>query len=259
MTRFSALSLNVNMGLEMSRRRFILPALRDAIRSVDADVVLLQEVLGEHAGFARRHAGWPSQSQHEYLADTSWPHHAYGRNAVFDAGHQGNAVLSRFPISSQRNHDVSIAGHEPRGLLHVEIAVPGLDAPLHVVSVHLGLREAHRREQVAALCRLVARAIPADAPLLVAGDFNDWRMRGHAPLLSTGLHEAFETAHGRLARTFPARAPLLPLDRMYLRNLRAAELHVFSQRPWNRMSDHAALHAELTAQDTTHGEGATIS
>jgi endonuclease/exonuclease/phosphatase family metal-dependent hydrolase len=245
MTQFSVLSLNINMGLDIRRRRFVLPALRDAIRSVGADVVLLQEVLGEHAGHARRHAGWPSQPQHEYLADTLWRHHAYGRNAVFTEGHQGNAVLSRFPISSQQNHDVSIIGHEPRGLLHATLDVPGLHSPLHVISVHLGLRESHRQCQVAALCD-VARAIPRDAPVLVAGDFNDWRLRGHAPLLSSGLHEAFESAHGRLARTFPARLPLLPLDRMYLRNLRTVELAVLGRSPWDRLSDHAGLHASLT-------------
>jgi len=246
MTQFSVLSLNINMGLDIRRRRFVLPELRDAIRSVGADIVLLQEVLGEHAGHARRHAGWPSQPQHEYLAETLWPHHAYGRNAVFTEGHQGNAVLSRFPISSQQNHDVSIVGHEPRGLLHALLDVPGLRSPLHVISVHLGLRESHRQFQVAALSELVSRGIPRDAPLLVAGDFNDWRLRGHALLLSSGVHEAFESAHGQLARTFPAQLPLLPLDRMYLRNLRTAELEVLASSPWNRLSDHAGLHASLT-------------
>src|SRR5207342_1551485 len=217
MTQFSVLSLNINMGLDIRRRRFVLPELRDAIRSVGADIVLLQEVLGEHAGHARRHAGWPSQPQHEYLAETLW-----------------------------QNHDVSIVGHEPRGLLHALLDVPGLRSPLHVISVHLGLRESHRQFQVAALSELVSRGIPRDAPLLVAGDFNDWRLRGHALLLSSGVHEAFESAHGQLARTFPAQLPLLPLDRMYLRNLRTAELEVLASSPWNRLSDHAGLHASLT-------------
>jgi len=245
MARITVLSLNINAGFDLSRRRFLLPALRDAIHDVGADVVLLQEVLGAHAGHARRHPQWPEEAQHAYLAGTLWPHHAYGRNANLAEGHQGNAVLSRFPISSQQNHDVSIIGHEPRGLLHATLDMPGLHSPLHVISVHLGLRESHRQFQVQALCD-VARAIPRDAPVLVAGDFNDWRLRGHAPLLSSGLHEAFESAHGKLARTFPARLPLLPLDRMYLRNLRTVELAVLGSSPWDRLSDHAGLHASLT-------------
>lgn len=247
MQGFTVLSLNINMGLDMSRRRLVLPRLRDAVHDTGADVVLLQEVMGEHAGRAQRHAGWPSLPQHEYLADTLWPHHAYGRNAVFDGGHQGNAILSRFAILTRRNVDVSIAGHEPRGLLHASLAVPGLDAPLHVVSVHLGLRESHRQTQVRQLGTLTS-GLPQGAPLLVAGDFNDWRMRGHAPLLAAGLHEAFETAHGRVARTFPARWPSLPLDRLYLRDARAVELAVLHGAPWSRLSDHAALFARIEAK-----------
>ena len=240
----TVLSVNINMGLDVSRRRFVLPRLRDAVRQTDADVVLLQEVIGEHAGLARRHPQWPSQPQHEYLAESIWPHHAYGRNAVFSGGHQGNAVLSRFPILAQRNVDVSIAGHEPRGLLHALLDVPGLDIPLHVVSVHLGLRESHRRRQVRQL-RALACGIPTDAPLVVGGDFNDWRLRGHAPLLAAGMHEAFETANGRVARTFPAKWPALPLDRLYLRGACAVELAILYGARWSGLSDHAALLARI--------------
>jgi endonuclease/exonuclease/phosphatase family metal-dependent hydrolase len=246
MPDFTILSVNINMGLDLSRRGFVLPRLRDAIRHTGADVVLLQEVMGEHAGLAQRHLDWPSQPQHEYLAESVWPHHAYGRNAVFAGGHQGNAVLSRFPVMAQRNVDVSIAGHEPRGLLHALLEVPGLVAPLHVVSVHLGLRESHRRRQVAQLCALV-RDITPGAPLVVGGDFNDWRLCGHGPLLATGMFEAFEAATGRVARSFPAKWPALPLDRIYLRGLRTVELAVLCRAEWSRLSDHAALLARIRA------------
>ncbi|MFL6591097.1 MAG: endonuclease/exonuclease/phosphatase family protein [Luteimonas sp.] len=250
MSDCTILSVNINMGLDVTRRRFVLPRLRDAVRQTGADVVLLQEVIGEHTGPARRHRDWTSQPQHEYLAEAIWPHHAYGRNAVLANGHQGNAVLSRFPIVAQHNVDVSIAGHEPRGLLHVQLAVPGLHRPLHVVSVHLGLRESHRRRQVAQLCAL-ARGIPPGAPLVVGGDFNDWRLRGHAPLLAAGMHEAFEAATGRVARTFPATWPTLPLDRMYLRDARAVELGVLRRATWSRLSDHAALLACIHCERNT--------
>mgnify|MGYP003296245640 CR=1 FL=1 len=239
------LSLNANAGFDLSRRRFVLPALRAAVRTVGADIVFLQEVLGAHAGHARRHAAWPQAAQHEYLAETLWPHHAYGRNAIHAEGHQGNALLSRFTIVHHRNHDVSIAGHEPRGLLHGVLRLPRGRREVHVVCVHLGLREAHRQQQIALLCRLVEDGIPADAPLVVAGDFNDWRGRGHAALQRAGLREAFEQTGGQLARTFPARLPLLPLDRIYLRNARASSVGVLSARPWSHLSDHAALFAEI--------------
>ncbi len=237
------LTLNVNAGFDVTRRRFLLPALRDAVHAVDADIVLLQEVLGRHAGHARRHPQWPAQPQHEYLAHAIWPHHAYGRNAVFPEGEQGNALLSRFAISAVENRDVSIPGHEARGLLHARLDVPGGD--LHVICTHLGLLESHRRQQLRSLRRVVEQHIPDEAPLIVAGDFNDWRARGHDMLVDAGLQEAFHVAHGRLPRTFPARRPVLPLDRIYFRNAAVCSASVLSSRPWSQLSDHAGLFAEL--------------
>lgn len=59
--------------------------------------------------------------------------------------------------------------------------------------------------------------------MIIAGDFNDWKSHGNRTLgLQRDLHEAFERHHGHLARTYPARLPLLRLDRIYLRN---AESH----------------------------------
>ena len=245
MAAFTLLTLNIHQGFSASGRRAILDDLRLAIASVSADVVCLQEV-GSHDPGSPRHAGWPDAPHYEVLADTLWPQYAYGRNAVFPGGHLGNAVLSKYPIARYVNHDVSVAGAEPRGALWCVLDVPGQSAPLHVVCVHLGLRESHRRRQLEALCRLVDREIPADAPLLVAGDFNDWRQRADHILARCGLREAFVAATGQPARTFPARWPLLPMDRVYLRNARVEVAQVLSGRPWSHLSDHAPLRVQLT-------------
>ena len=245
MPALNVLTLNAHMGFSTSRRRFVLPALREAIREVSADLVFLQEVLGAHAHHARRHADWPDEPQYEFLADSIWHQHAYGRNAAYPHGHHGNALLSKFAILRQRNHDVSVHGHEQRGLLHCVLDVPAGNRDLHVVCVHLGLREAHRQRQLGLLCELLRDEVPGDAPVIVAGDFNDWRMRGHPLLEACGLHEAFVAAHGRLARTFPSRNPLLPLDRIYLRGVHAIDPRVLKARPWSRLSDHAPLLARV--------------
>jgi endonuclease/exonuclease/phosphatase family metal-dependent hydrolase len=60
-----------------------------------------------------------------------------------------------------------------------------------------------------------------------------------------GLQEAFEHLHGRVARTFPSRWPLLPVDRIYLRNARIEAARVLTGRPWSHLSDHAPLLARI--------------
>ncbi|MEG3191212.1 endonuclease/exonuclease/phosphatase family protein [Lysobacter sp. D1-1-M9] len=247
MPALNVLTMNAHMGFSLFKRRFVLPELREAIRSVSADVVFLQEVLGAHARHSLRHANWPQGPQYEYLADTIWPQYAYGQNSAYPDGHHGNALMSKFPIVRQENRDVSVHGHEGRGLLHCVLDPPGQSTPLHAICVHLGLRDAHRRRQVDLLCRMVQEEIPPAAPLIVAGDFNDWRLKAHQRLLRCGLHEVFARAHGRPVPTFPASWPLLPLDRIYLRHLHAGHCDVLSSRPWSHLSDHAPLLAGLCA------------
>ncbi len=241
------LTVNTHKGFTVMNRRFVLPELRDAVRAVNADVVFLQEVQGTHDRHSRRITSWPAAPHYEFLADEIWPQYAYGRNAVYPNGHHGNAVLSKFPIVAHQNHDVSVGRHEARGLLHCTLSVPGEATTIHAICVHLGLMEMHRRRQLELLCEIVARQVPADAPLLVAGDFNDWRDRAHRVLKrGAGLDEVFVRAQGRAARTFPARLPLLRLDRIYVRNAHAHRPVALPRHPWSRLSDHAPLAAEVT-------------
>jgi len=244
---FTILTVNTHKGFGFLNRRFILHELRAAVRSVSADVVFLQEVLGEHELHAAQVPDWPQAPHYEFLADSLWSDFAYGRNAVYPAGHHGNALLSKFAIVQHENHDVSIGSTpEPRGLLHCVLRLPGDGQELHAVCVHLGLRETHRQQQVALLCALI-EALPVDAPLVVAGDFNDWRLRVHEQLdRRTGLREVFVQAHGEAARTFPARWPLLRLDRVYVRSAAVHTPLVLPRRPWSHLSDHAPLAAQIS-------------
>jgi endonuclease/exonuclease/phosphatase family metal-dependent hydrolase len=237
------LTLNIHKGFTSFNRRFVLRELREAIRSVGADIVFLQEVVGGHQS---QEPGWPLQPHYEFLAESIWGYSAYGRNAVYTQGHHGNAVLSKFPILGFHNHDVSAGNVEKRGLLHCILDLPGRIPGIHVICTHLGLREWQRRRQLDGLCELVSSHIPDRAPLFIGGDFNDWRQRAHTVLTRcAGLQEAFVTRQGSAARSFPARRPILRLDRLYYRNASVGECRVLSQQPWSHLSDHAALQAEM--------------
>lgn len=242
----TVMTVNIHKGFTTFNRRFILPELRDAVRKVGADVVFLQEVLGTHEGHGRRFDDWPEAPHYEFLADSIWPQYAYGRNMVYPTGHHGNAVMSKFPIVHYQNHDVSIAGPEKRGLLHCVLRVPGHVMDVHAICVHLGLAESHRQLQLEQLCAMVRSEVPDNAPLVVAGDFNDWRRRAHDYLWrEVGLREIFVTAYGEAAKTFPALFPLLSLDRIYVRNCSVHLPVVLPRKPWAHLSDHAPLAAEI--------------
>ena len=208
--------------------------------------MLFRSVTGSHTHHGDKFDNYPETPHYEFLADSIWPDFAYGRNAVYDKGDHGNAVMSKFPIVRFENHDVSISGPERRGLLHCELQIPGRSVNVHAICVHLSLTESHRVQQMGKLCDLVHSSVPAQAALIVAGDFNDWRHRA-CKLLAEGaaLHDVFVQAYGKPARTFPARLPLLRLDRIYVRNAIGHAPVVLPSKPWSHLSDHAPLAAEI--------------
>ena len=243
---FKVLTVNIHKGFTFFNRKFILSELRDAVRHVGADVVFLQEVTGNHVKHAEKFNNFTQAPHYEYLADSIWSQFAYGRNAVYTNGHHGNAVLSKFPIVRFENRDISISGPERRGMLHCELHVPGQSRNVHAICVHLSLLEAHRTQQMQMLCDLVRKEIPTRAPVVVAGDFNDWRRRAHKQLArSANLHEVFVQANGHAARTFPARLPMLQLDRIYVRNALDHTPILLPSKPWSHLSDHAPLAADI--------------
>lgn len=235
---------NLHKGMSVFHRRHVLPAQRQALAALDLDLVFLQEVQGRHVHRARRHADWPTKPQHAALAGDH--HHAYGANAIYRAGHHGNAILSRHSILGWHNEDLSLGRLERRGLLHARIRLPGRDRPLHAFSVHLNLRAVDRRRQLVALVDYIGDQVPEREAFILAGDFNDWRQEACVVLEDAlGAQEAFRRRHGRLAATFPVRRPVLRLDRIYVRGLDVAEARVHSTLAWRGLSDHAPLSAVL--------------
>lgn len=236
---------NIHKGFSQFNRRMVIHELRERLHSLDADVVFLQEVQGLHSLHGQVYADWPRAPQHEFLADERWEQTAYGQNALYDHGHHGNAILSRFSIVSSFNQDVSAHRFERRGLLHCEMQLPGVDQTAHCFCVHLSLTGGSRRRQMEAMVDRVESIVPSDAPLIIAGDFNDWLNHAEPHLARRlGLTEAFR-ASGRPARSFPSRMPMLRLDRIYVRGFDVQTAAVHAGPVWGNISDHAPLTAEL--------------
>ena len=244
----SVTTYNIHKGFSQFNRRMMVHELRERLRHLNSDLVFLQEVQGLHLGHAATHANWPTAPQHEFLAEAVWDSTAYGHNMVYDHGHHGNAILSRFPIVTSHNEDVTDLRFERRGLLHCQVAVAGFARPVHCVCVHLSLIGRSRKRQLAQLAESLAHWAPGDTPVIVAGDFNDWRNHAHDLLVERmGLTEVFTGDAGRPVRSFPASLPFFRLDRIYVRGFAVASTEVHFGRPWSRISDHAALTTRLTA------------
>ncbi|MDJ0838175.1 MAG: endonuclease/exonuclease/phosphatase family protein [Acidobacteriota bacterium] len=240
------LSYNIHKGFNLGNTRFVLSEIREALKDIHADMVFLQEVVGDHKVHRRRIDAWPNAAQFEFLADRLWPHHAYGKNAIYEAGHHGNAILSKFPFDTFDNQDISTNPLERRGLLHGVVHIPHTTQRLHAICLHLDLTKRGRTRQVEDLCRRIEQEVPHNEPLVICGDFNDWSLRVTNILKrELDVHEAHYNIHDKHARTFPAVMPMLKLDRIYFRGMVPLRAETLTGTPWRNLSDHAAVFAEL--------------
>ncbi|MCW5220546.1 endonuclease/exonuclease/phosphatase family protein [Verminephrobacter aporrectodeae] len=219
-------------------RRLEIHNLGLAVEQLDADIVCLQEVRKLHRREARYFRHWPQLPQAEFLAPQGYEA-VYRTNAVTRHGEHGNALLSRWPVLGHQHEDMSDHRFEQRGLLHVQLDAHG--HRLHVIVLHLGLVPASRMRQIERLQGFIEREVPPTAPLVVAGDFNDWGRQIRRMLAGFALFEC----DAPQAFTYPARLPLARLDHVYARGLTPLSLHVPCGRVWWRMSDHLPLIAEF--------------
>jgi endonuclease/exonuclease/phosphatase family metal-dependent hydrolase len=201
----------------------------DVLEELDADVVALQEVASQRA-----HQNFLVDLEH-----ATGYHIASGPLFQRRGADLGNAILSRHPIRSVAHLDLAVDGYEPRGALDVCIDL-GTSCSLRVLATHLGLRPGERREQVKRLLAAVEGEEPH--PTLLMGDLNEWYLWGR-PL--RWLHSHFRDRPAA-PPTFPARRPVLALDRIWVSPAGCLRRLACHASPLARIaSDHLPLKAEL--------------
>ncbi|WP_028535753.1 endonuclease/exonuclease/phosphatase family protein [Paludibacterium yongneupense] len=246
MRALTVASYNIHKGMSPLNRHLRLEEIACALETVLPDLAFLQEVQGRNLRRARRCSDWSSLPQHRYLARRLELMSVYGLNAAYEYGHHGNALLSRFPIHSWCNLDISVNRFESRGILHCVLHPAGWPTPVVALCAHFNLLGRDRSKQYQALTAYLTHASDAGIPLILAGDFNDWRVQASDQLArDLGLNEVFLMLHGEHALSFPARMPFLPLDRIYVRGLKPLRAEVLHGAPWARLSDHLPLVASL--------------
>jgi endonuclease/exonuclease/phosphatase family metal-dependent hydrolase len=211
----------------------------EVLREVNADIIALQEVLNIPYGSREDH-------QADFIAEEMGMHYSFGENRRFRGGGYGNLILSRLPLKSRHNFDLSRPGREKRGCLRTDVVVDD-GSVLHVYNVHLGTSYRERRHQGRKLVESdILAGEDLQGPRILLGDFNEW-LRG---LTSRLLTEHFGSADIRLhlgrRATYPGPLPLVHLDHIYFDealHLEGAVLH--RSRTALIASDHLPLVADF--------------
>jgi len=198
------------------------------IRSLDADLIGLQEV-GWH------HRGEMGIDQFSYFAEATGYTALSGPTKNNRFAHYGNAILTRLKVLDRTGIDLSLPLREPRGAIAAVVEVGG--RAVQVVVAHLGLDPWERKAQVTRILEFLDRH--PDLPTLFMGDLNEWRPG--SPRLKR-LYERLPDCAS--PRSFHARLPTLRLDRIFV----SADLHLTSfevvrNNTTRRASDHLPVRA----------------
>ena len=159
------LSYNIHHG-EGIDGKLDLPRIARVMTAVRPDLVALQEV--------DRHTQRSKQlDQPAILARLTGMKILFEQNIAFQGGDYGNAILSRFPIKTYRNH--KLPNHdqgEQRGVLEAEILLPKGHGSLVLWATHLDHRpDPTERLASARVLEKIVRA-KGETVGLLAGDLN---------------------------------------------------------------------------------------
>ncbi len=211
--------LNGASGPDAARAGFV-------ISELDADVIALQEVLRP----------FEEEDPLPRLADALHLHLAFVATRVHRRGEIGNAILSRWPITSVFTLDLSFSRVERRSAVVAQFQSDA--GPFSVVATHLALVDRTRRRQVES----ILGHPQLQGTVLLLGDMNAWRRCKATRALEKSLAGEGEI---EWPRSFPAARPILALDRIYARGAKIERVtaHVSAAARW--ASDHLPVVAQL--------------
>jgi endonuclease/exonuclease/phosphatase family metal-dependent hydrolase len=238
MNKFRIATYNIHKCVGIDRK-FSPERIVDVLEEIDADVIALQEVLC-HKNSHRR------EDQGAFIAAELGLEYFLGENRRIHDGLYGNVVLSRLPVRTAQNFDISVKKREPRGCLRAEIMLDDSRA-VQFFNVHLGTSYFERRRQVHKL--LAAHVLDHQEYVghrIVAGDFNEWTKGLTTRLFKANFQTVEAKTHLGTRRTFPGIMPLLHLDHIYFdKKFELRHAFVHKSRTAMLASDHLPIVAEF--------------
>jgi endonuclease/exonuclease/phosphatase family metal-dependent hydrolase len=229
--RIATYNIHKGRGLD---GRVRIERILNVLRDIEADIIALQEVVVNPNGRSIQ------ANQARYLSEELGHSYHFAETRMHRLGWFGNMTLSRWPIQSAHQIDLSVKGRQPRAALRTDIRLD--NGVLHVFNVHLGTAMRERRKQAKLIDERLLRVLDISGQRVVLGDFNDWN---HG-LVTQMLRQAFNLTdlaqHLPRTRAYPALLPLLHLDHIYLdHNLRIEGAQFHRTRRSLIASDHLPL------------------
>ncbi len=221
-------SYNIHKGVGLDRRRD--PArILSVIEELDADVIALQEV-DERFG-ARR-----AVLDQDELSENGWQIVAHSTKPA-SMGWHGNALLVRDRLEVLEVEAETLPQLEPRGAVRAQLRSQGQQ--ICVTSMHLDLSGLLRKRQFAHLCN---NSRAPGLPAVMLGDCNEWiRPIGG----ERGLAAHWDMVEP--GKSFPARRPLLALDRlMHTPHWKLEKAEVHASPLARQASDHLPIRVTLS-------------
>ena len=236
MTRILTYNVHRCLGVD---GRLDIGRIAATIAAEEPDIVALQEV-----DVGRARTGGVDQAHRiaERLKMTSRFHAALRVEEEL----YGDAILTSLPERVIKTGPLPgykpIPRLEPRGALMVAIGVaPGIE--IQVINTHLGLVPREQQIQAAALAGedWLGHPLRRD-PLILIGDLNAVSRSVVWRTLSSKLTDATKGRRGRRIATFPAQAPILRIDHVFVSGgLRVTGMHVPATPLAKVASDHRPL------------------
>jgi endonuclease/exonuclease/phosphatase family metal-dependent hydrolase len=197
------------------------------LKEIDADILGLQEVGATPQDEAEQFNFFKEKLKMEGVAGPT-----LRRNRT----RHGNVVLTRGHIRHATLIDLTVASFAPRGAIDCSVEIDG--HTVRVIATHLGLLPHERQAQLGKLAEVLG--LRSAGVTVVLGDFNIF-----GPERMTLQRIGAPAALPKL-RSFPARRPIMSLDRIWtIPNRHLQRISVHQSKLSSVASDHLPLVAEI--------------
>lgn len=206
-TTIRVMSFNIHHGAWPDDPTVTLETVRDAILASGADIIGLNEV-------DKIRSRSSNVDQAAWLANELGFFYAFGENVVFPGdGTYGNAILSRYPITSVTNTLLSSPSVEQRGMLVANITVHGVDMRFAVAHLDASLSGTIRQTQTT---EIVSTLGASSTYTVLMGDMNAEPGTTEINTLTAAFLDTWAEEGVGNGYTFPGNAPTKRIDYVFV-------------------------------------------